>query len=234
MESIDERRELLLGQAEIWKQMYSFANSVALKCVVELGIPNIQNSHNRSLSLPEIASNFTNSSSPNILYLSRVMDLLVHNKIFTSTTIPINPENEKDSFSSGKLYGLTPASRWLIKDENGLSLSPVVLLAHHGCEIYDLARKQPESKKLLHDGMVHIGNIVMDRIVNGIKEEAWEGLDSIVYVGGRTGHAIAKIVKKYPHIKGINFDLSHVIETAPEHAGVTHVAGSMFDAIPCG
>ena len=39
-------------------------------------------------------------------------------------------------------------------------------------------------------------------------------------------------VKAYPHLKGINFDLQHVISTAPTYDGVTHVAGDMFEAIP--
>lgn len=39
-------------------------------------------------------------------------------------------------------------------------------------------------------------------------------------------------MKAFPHIKGINFDLPHVIAIAPKYDGVTHVEGDMFNAIP--
>ncbi|CAL5327626.1 unnamed protein product [Camellia sinensis] len=43
---------------------------------------------------------------------------------------------------------------------------------------------------------------------------------------------MGEIVKVHLHIKGINFDLPHVIATAPEYGGVSHVGGDMFKAIP--
>jgi hypothetical protein len=46
------------------------------------------------------------------------------------------------------------------------------------------------------------------------------------------GGMIAEIVKTHPHIKGINFDLPHVVVTAPMRQGVSHVGGDMFEAIP--
>ena len=51
-------------------------------------------------------------------------------------------------------------------------------------------------------------------------------------VGGGIGSAAAEIVKSFPHIKGINFDLPHVVATAPMYDGVKHVGGDMFQAIP--
>nr|DAD41948.1 TPA_asm: hypothetical protein HUJ06_016271 [Nelumbo nucifera] len=38
----------------------------------------------------------------------------------------------------------------------------------------------------------------------------------------------------YPQIKGINFDLLHVIEAAPSYPGVKHVGGDMFEYVPKG
>ena len=55
---------------------------------------------------------------------------------------------------------------------------------------------------------------------------------SLVDVGGGTGSVLAEIVKSYPHIKGINFDLPHVVAMAPIYDGITHVGGDMFEAIP--
>ncbi|KAH0664792.1 hypothetical protein KY285_025998 [Solanum tuberosum] len=45
---------------------------------------------------------------------------------------------------------------------------------------------------------------------------------------------MASIVSKYPHIKGVTFDLPHVIKDAPVYPGVEHVAGDMFQSVPQG
>ncbi|MCL7041232.1 hypothetical protein MKW94_021473 [Papaver nudicaule] len=59
-------------------------------------------------------------------------------------------------------------------------------------------------------------------------KDGFNGIGSLVDVGGGTGTMIAEIVKAYPHIQGINFDLPHVVATAPEQPGVKHVGGDMF------
>ncbi|KAB1206013.1 (R,S)-reticuline 7-O-methyltransferase [Morella rubra] len=46
-------------------------------------------------------------------------------------------------------------------------------------------------------------------------KDGFDGVGSLVDVGGGTGGMIAEIVKSHPHIRGINFDLPHVVATAP-------------------
>ena len=52
---------------------------------------------------------------------------------------------------------------------------------------------------------------------------------SLVDIGGRMGGMIADIVKTHSHVKGIDFDLPHIVSTTPLCQGVSHVGG---DAIP--
>ncbi|KAK4755811.1 hypothetical protein SAY87_009568 [Trapa incisa] len=59
-------------------------------------------------------------------------------------------------------------------------------------------------------------------------EEVMELLD----VRGGMGIILQNIVRAYPHIRGINFDLPHVIVEAPIHEVVEHMAGDMFDSLP--
>ncbi|XP_047260147.1 caffeic acid 3-O-methyltransferase-like [Capsicum annuum] len=47
--------------------------------------------------------------------------------------------------------------------------------------------------------------------------KGFEGLNSIVDVGGGTEATMNMIVSKYPSIKGINFDLPNVIKDAPAY-----------------
>ncbi|XP_043698389.1 caffeic acid 3-O-methyltransferase-like [Telopea speciosissima] len=67
--------------------------------------------------------------------------------------------------------------------------------------------------------------------------EVYEGFDNVnvvVDVGGGVGKTLELITFKHPTIKGINFDLPHVIADAPPYPGVEHVVGEMFLSVPKG
>lgn len=51
-------------------------------------------------------------------------------------------------------------------------------------------------------------------------------------VGGGNGTSMGMVVKAFPWIKGINFDLPPVASAAPDWDGVDHVGGDMFEGIP--
>ena len=82
--------------------MSAFATSMALKCAVELRIADIINSHGDPITLSQIACGITDSQSPNIYYLARIMRLLVNKNIFTA----YHPLDGGET-----LYGLTHSSR---------------------------------------------------------------------------------------------------------------------------
>ncbi|KAL2488068.1 Flavone 3'-O-methyltransferase 1 [Forsythia ovata] len=62
----------------------------------------------------------------------------------------------------------------------------------------------------------------------------FEGVKEMVDVGGGLGATLNLIASKYPNIRGINFDLPHVIKDAPICSGVEHVGGDMFESVPKG
>ncbi|KAF9625383.1 hypothetical protein IFM89_022175 [Coptis chinensis] len=64
--------------------------------------------------------------------------------------------------------------------------------------------------------------------------KGFEGLKTVVDVGGGTGATINMIAEKHPLVKGINFDLPHVIKDAPAYLGVEHIEGDMFIGVPKG
>ncbi|KAF5481242.1 hypothetical protein F2P56_001910 [Juglans regia] len=244
-----ERKEevaLLKGQAEIWQHLFAFADSMALKCAVELRLADIIHSHSVPITLSQIASAI-DSPSPDIPYLSRIMRSLVYKKIFT--------EHHPSDGGETVLYGPTHTSRWLLHDAE-LTLAPLVLMENnqwqlapwhflsqcvkeggiafkkaHGFEMWDFAARNPEFNKIFNDAMACTTKIMMGVLLAEYKD-GFGSIGSLVDVGGGTGEMIAEIIKQHPHIKGINFDLPHVVATAPVHEGVSHVGGNMFEAIP--
>ncbi|KAI3940778.1 hypothetical protein MKW98_030097 [Papaver atlanticum] len=245
---MDVEEERLKGQAEIWEHMFAFVDSMALKCAVELGIPDIINSHGRPVTMSEIINGLqtTTSSSPDVDYLTRIMRLLVRNHIFTC-----HFHQERNQI----LYGSTPSSKWLLRDSK-FNLSPMILLQlhpaclkpcqymgncvkesglafekAHGCDFWGMALANPQFNQIFYDGMGCTAKIVVNNLLINFKD-GFNGIRSLVDVGGGTGSMIAEIVEANPHIQGFNFDLPNVIATAPSHPGVTHVGGDMFADIP--
>ncbi|KAJ9686614.1 hypothetical protein PVL29_015472 [Vitis rotundifolia] len=244
----DEAELMLQGQANIWRHMFAFADSMALKCAVELRIADIIHSHARPITLSQIAT-CIDSPSPDITCLARIMRFLVRAKIFTAAPPP--PQSD----GGETLYGLTPSSKWLLHDAE-LSLAPMVFMENHpslmapwhcfgtcvkeggiafekahGRQIWDFASENPEFNKLFNDGMACTAKISIKAVIAAYKD-GFGCIGALVDVGGGTGGAVAELVKAYPHIKGINFDLPHVVATAPAYKGVSHVGGDMFESIP--
>ncbi|RDX94541.1 xanthohumol 4'-O-methyltransferase [Mucuna pruriens] len=89
----------------------------------------------------------------------------------------------------------------------------------------------PEYNRLFNEGMVCTARVVSKAVINGYKD-GFNKIKSLVDVGGGIGGSLSEIVRAYPHIKAINFDLPHVVATAPMYDGITHVGGDMFVSIP--
>ena len=247
--NVNEDAELLQGQAEVYKHLFAYADSLVLRSAVELRIADIIHSHGQAMSLSQIASKIA-SSSLNIMCLERVMRMLVRKKIFTAHC------NEQPSGETLTLYGLTTTSKWLLHDQE-LSLAPTFLtftdhsitkpwyeisssikeggipfVKAHGESIWEMASNNLEFNSLFNQGMVGYTKLTLDAITKGYKDGFSELEGSLVDVGGGMGRLVANIVKTYPHIEGINFDMPHVVANAPLHPGVTHVGGDIFKEIP--
>ncbi|KAG2717254.1 hypothetical protein I3843_03G167800 [Carya illinoinensis] len=220
---------MIQGKAKLWGNIFAFTNSMALRCALELGIVDIIHSHGGPITLSQIAAGI-DSPSLNIDNLARLMRLLVRKDIFTT-------HHQPSDCGEITLYGLTPHTpRWLMQGsefslqcvkEGGTAFSKV-----HGCEVKDFAHKNPKFNKMFDDAMACTAKVVAERILWGYRDGFGSINGSLVDVGGGTSEMVAKIVKAHPHIKAINFDLPHVITTAPMHQGVAHIEGNMFEAIP--
>lgn len=88
----------------------------------------------------------------------------------------------------------------------------------YGMTAFEYHGTDPRFNKVFNSGMSSHSTITMKKILETYK--GFEGLNSVVDVGGGTGATLHMIVSRYPSIKGINFDLPHVIEDAPTYPGM--------------
>lgn len=73
--------------------------------------------------------------------------------------------------------------------------------------------------KLFNQAMSEQSTMFMHEILETYK--GFEGVKSVVDVGGGIGASLKIILSYYPSIKAINFDLPHVIQHAPSHPGIS-------------
>ncbi|KAK9152651.1 hypothetical protein Sjap_000131 [Stephania japonica] len=154
-------------------------------------------------------------------------------------------------------YGLTRASKWLLREAK-LSLAPFALLETHpvmmtpwhylsrsvevggepfemayGTNCCDYAFVDREYDKIFNAGMECTAKIVMKMVLNGYKS-GFDGLGTVVEVGGGTGMFIREIVMANPGLKGVLLNVPHVVASAPDHPDVVKIGGDMFVEVPQG
>ncbi|PIN13650.1 Caffeate O-methyltransferase [Handroanthus impetiginosus] len=95
---------------------------------------------------------------------------------------------------------------------------------------FEYPAKDSRFNRVFNQSMYEQSTIFMKKILE--KYKGFEGLKSLVDVGGGIGASLKMIISKYPSIKGINFDLPHVIQNAPSYPGMEHISGDMFVSVP--
>ncbi|KAI3806147.1 hypothetical protein L1987_22040 [Smallanthus sonchifolius] len=102
----------------------------------------------------------------------------------------------------------------------------------HGVNAFEYPAIDNRFNEVFNKCMYDNTRIEMKMILE--KYKGFEGVKELVDVGGGLGANLELIVSKHPNIKGINFDLPHVIKDAPPYKGVEHVGGDMFQIVPKG
>ncbi|KAH0978072.1 hypothetical protein GBA52_027791 [Prunus armeniaca] len=239
----EEEKEEEHAKLEIWKYVFGFVEMAVVKCAIELGIADAIESHGSPMTLLELSSALRCDPSP----LYRIMRVLVHLKIF----------KEKPATQLGpKVYAQTPLSKRLLKSGQNsmaalilLESSPVMLApwhglsariqgvsnpafeAVHGEDVWSYAAANPNHSKLINEAMACDARVAVPAVLESCLE-VFKGLETIVDVGGGDGTTLRLLVEACPWIRGVNFDLPHVVSVAQECDRIENVGGDMFDCVP--
>ncbi|KAL1531567.1 caffeate O-methyltransferase [Salvia divinorum] len=101
----------------------------------------------------------------------------------------------------------------------------------YGMSIYEYTSKDSRFSNIVNQTMF-ASTLQYKKIIKAYNN--FEGIQTLVDVGGGTGALLNIIVSNNTSIKGINYDLPHVIQQAPSYPGVEHVGGDMFVSVPKG
>ncbi|KAE9598063.1 hypothetical protein Lal_00003882 [Lupinus albus] len=231
----------------------STALSMSLQSAFELGVFDIlqKAGSGAQLSAKQFASQLSCNNPEAASMLDRVLGLFVSHNILKCTLIPLH----QNLGSFQRLYSMTPVAKFFVTDSDGFSLGPLMALIQdniflqswsqlkdaimeggvpfvrvHGTHAFEYPSLDSRFNHVFNTAMMNQTTIVMKKVVESYK--GFEGIKKLVDVGGGLGISINLITSKYPNIKGINFDLPHVIQHSPSYPGVEHVAGDMFQSVP--
>ena len=103
-----------------------------------------------------------------------------------------------------------------------------------------ILRKGQEVVEVFNDAMTRFSQMLTPAVLDAY-DFSWLNGKTLVDVGGGHGYLLTTILKKYPEIRGVVFDLDHVVAGAPpniETAGLAArchaAAGDFFAEVPPG
>ena len=96
----------------------------------------------------------------------------------------------------------------------------------HGMDMYDYMGVDSKFNDVFNNGMSSHTSVVMEKVLESYK--GFEHVKKLVDVGGGLGATLNMIISKYPHLKGINYDLPHVIKNAPPYSGTLLIKFIMY------
>ncbi|KAL7593111.1 hypothetical protein Lser_V15G32324 [Lactuca serriola] len=252
-QSLGGASELFEAQAHIYRHVLNYINSMVLGCALELGIPDIIHDHQKPITLQELVSKL-NISVEKTLHLKRLMRLLIHSNFFSVAKFHDEEgEDEKEG------YVLTVSSKMLLKNNSSPNIPNLLPFASlmvdhvyvstfqslgrwfnrnelnafetaHGTHIWEFADKNPRFNQLFNDAMA--SNSEMMKLVVKENKEIFEGVDSLVDVGGGNGANAKILLEAFPHLKCTVFELPHVIADMVDTKNLKYVGGDMFHSIP--
>ncbi|EXB94571.1 3'-hydroxy-N-methyl-(S)-coclaurine 4'-O-methyltransferase [Morus notabilis] len=229
---------------------YYFGGDVEMavvKCAIDLGMADAIANHGRPMTLLELSS----ALDCDLQNLHRVMRFLVNHGIFKEIII-----RNEDTVPTA-YYAQTHSSRRLMRTgENSMaafilmqSSPPAKAAWHclsacvkgkatsafevvHGEDVWKHAEANPAQSQLINEAMACLARVIVSAIIDGCLD-MFEGVETLVDVGGGTGTIMRRLVKACPWIsKGITFDLPHVVSLAEQCEGIEYVGGDMFEFIP--
>ncbi|CAL9011948.1 unnamed protein product [Prunus brigantina] len=179
-------------------------------------------------------------------FIPHLMQILVHTRFFA-----------RESLSGGEQgYVLTDASTLLLKD-NPMSARPFLLpmlnpmLTNpwqylttwfqndnpmpfhvvHGMTFWDYGNQGATIALFFNDAMASNAQLISTLMIDDCKG-VFQGVDSLVDVGGGTGTVAKSIADAFPHMKCTVLDLPHVVADLKGSKNLEYVAGDMFEAVP--
>ncbi|TVU02065.1 hypothetical protein EJB05_52431, partial [Eragrostis curvula] len=254
--------EFQQAHVELYNLALSYLKPMALQCTIELGIPNAIHRHGGAASLADLLDTVPVPERrrpylPRLMrYLSATGILDLHHPpsatggdqgMYSLTPLSrllvddilVNGCTSLGSFvlSQTTKYGVTAAmhlSEWFKSDNDGAEAEIPFRTAYGGMDFWDATRGDQRFNNVFNAGMGSSSKLVLDFVVTKCGQ-VFDGISSLIDVGGGTGSAARAIARAFPHVKCSVLDLPNVISGIPpgdDDGTVQYIAGDMMNYIP--
>ncbi|KAJ4766112.1 O-methyltransferase [Rhynchospora pubera] len=219
----------------------SYISSFALRCAVDLDISGRIQAYGRPIPLNELARSIPIPPEKDLM-LGRLMTLLVHQGVFGQSQdgYQLTPASElllTDGSNLGAYVRLFTQSQstkgWnrlseVFKDTGNCTLFEKM---HDGKKAWEIVKEIPEYGNTFNEAMASQSNSITRGLVARCSN-IFDGLNSLVDVGGGTGTTVKIIAEAIPGLKCTLFDLPHVVKNVLKSDSFDVIGGDMFEKIP--
>ncbi|KAF0929165.1 hypothetical protein E2562_016404 [Oryza meyeriana var. granulata] len=213
---------------------------MALRAATDLRIPDAIHRNGGAATLSDLVAN-VGMHPTKLSHLRRLMRVLTLSGIFAvrdrdddgEATYTLTRVSRLLLNGSGErthgLYQMFSIHEWFTVGETAaMSLFEVA----HGCTWWEMIAKDAKDGSLFNAGMVEDSRVAMDIILRE-SSGVFQGISSLVDVGGGHGAVAAAIAREFPGIKCTVLDLPHIVAGAPAaDSNIQFVAGDLFEFIP--
>jgi len=213
----------------------------AVSCLAQLGIPDLIESAPKSAE--ELASQIT--ADPQALY--RLMRATASVGVLSEgpdgkfSQTPMSAVLRSDATPSLRALAIMGGREWHGRGWSHLEYcvrtgKPAVEQIY-GAPIFEFLKQNPVEAQIFNDAMTQLSMIDGPAVAEAYN---FDGIRSIVDVGGGHGLLLATILKRNMHLKGTLYEVPHVIEGAangplkPVMERCTLASGDMFSSVPAG
>ncbi|KAF3649135.1 putative trans-resveratrol di-O-methyltransferase-like [Capsicum annuum] len=236
--------QLIQDEVHNWDYLLRDLRPSCIKCAIELEIPDIIcKNANPVMSVSDLTATLSNLNPSKIIFIPVLMRVLVDFGLFNYHQLQqgdgylitnfgrLFVKNDPSSKRSFFLFSQHPVmlkttasvSDWLQDD------LPTAVETAHGKSHWDYCVEESEFGSVFDDAMASDSRLISNLLISDCCKHVFEGLASLVDVGGGTGVMAMAIAEAFPGLKCFVLDLPHVIGERKGTGNLKFVVGSMFE-----
>jgi hypothetical protein len=213
----------------------------AVSCLAQLGIPDLIDAAPKSAE--ELAAQIGADSSAlyRLMRATACVGVLSEGPDGKFSQTPMSKVLRSDATPSLRSLAIMGGREWHGRGWSHLDYcvrtGKQALEKIYGAHIFEYFKQNPTEAQIFNDAMTQISMIDGPAVADAYN---FDGIRSIVDIGGGHGLLLATILKKNPQMKGTLYEMPHVLEGArngplkPVMDRCTLASGDMFSSVPAG
>jgi hypothetical protein len=213
----------------------------AVFCLAQLGIPDLVEAGPRSAE--ELAGQ--TGTNPQALYrlmrATACVGVLAEEPDGTFSETPMSAVLRSNANPSLRALAIMGGREWHARGwshlEHCVRTGEQALDKIYGEPIFEYLTQHPEEGRIFHDTMTGLSMIDSPAVAAAY---SFDGIHSVVDVGGGHGLLLATILARNPHVRGTLYEVEHVVQGArngpltPVMERCILTSGDMFSSVPAG